>query len=117
MITKLPKSIETYFHAINIYDSGLFSECFTEDAVVEDEGKEYHGLATIKEWIEESNNKLQVKTEVNNVVEQNDKIVVTAKIDGNFDKTGFPDPLLLDFHFTIKEDKIAGLTILFIDDK
>lgn len=27
--------------------------------------------------------------------------IVTAKVDGDFDKTGLPDPLLLDFHFTV----------------
>lgn len=34
-------------------------------------------------------------------------------MDGDFDKTGLPDPLLLDFHFTILKGMVAELEILF----
>jgi ketosteroid isomerase-like protein len=49
MNIKLPRSIETYFRAANAHDSRSIADCFTEDAVVHDEGKDYHGLAAIKE--------------------------------------------------------------------
>jgi hypothetical protein len=34
---------------------------------------------------------------------------VTAKVDGTFDRTGLPDPLVLSHHITVKEGKIAML--------
>ncbi|MFC6647772.1 hypothetical protein [Paenibacillus rhizoplanae] len=37
--------------------------------------------------------------------------MVVFKVDGDFDKTGLPDPLYLDFNFQIRNDKIKQLAI------
>lgn len=37
--------------------------------------------------------------------------MVTCKIDGDYDKTGLPDPLFLDFKFRLRGDKIVRLEI------
>ncbi len=108
MITKLPQPIETYFQASNSYDSEQFADCFAENAVVRDEGKEYRGPAAIKKWIEAANNKLQVKTEVTAAVGQNGETIVTATVSGNFEGS----PIPLDFHFTVESQKITALRIL-----
>lgn len=108
MHIKLPHPIETYFYASNVYDSELLAECFADDAVFYDEGKEYHGSAVIKKHIVETNNKLQVKTEATNAVEQNDETIVTAVLSGNFDGS----PISLDFHFTLENQKIILLNIV-----
>ncbi|WP_315115780.1 hypothetical protein [Clostridium intestinale] len=42
----------------------------------------------------------------------NTQTIVTAKVDSDFDKTGLPDPFLLDFHFTVVNEKITKLEIL-----
>lgn len=73
MSIQLPHPIETYFHASNVYDSELLAECFSNYVVVNGEGKEYNGPTAIKKHIIETNNKLQVKTEVTNAVEQNNE--------------------------------------------
>lgn len=39
-------------------------------------------------------------------------VAVTASIDGNFDKTGLPSPLLLTFCFTIDDGHIVQLGIV-----
>ncbi len=39
-------------------------------------------------------------------------VAVTANIDGNFDKTGLPDPLVLTFYFSISGDRIVQLIIV-----
>jgi hypothetical protein len=38
--------------------------------------------------------------------------IVTANVDGNYDKRGLPDPLVLAFHFTARHDLIVQLIIL-----
>ena len=38
--------------------------------------------------------------------------VVSAEIDGEYDKTGVPDPLVLTFYFSLRDDKITRLIIL-----
>ena len=38
--------------------------------------------------------------------------MVTAKSDGDYDKTGLPDSLYLDYYFTVKGDKVTCLHIM-----
>jgi hypothetical protein len=49
---------------------------------------------------------------VTKVVKHYDNFIVTANIDGNFDKRGLPDPLVLAFYFTPHTDLIIQLIIL-----
>jgi hypothetical protein len=49
---------------------------------------------------------------VTKVVKHYDSFVITAEIDGNFDKRGLPDPLVLAFYFTLHDDLIVPLIIL-----
>lgn len=115
MLTKLPKPIETYFDATNQPDSTAFLSAFEEDAVVKDEGKEHRGIQAIKDWSDVQQFAAQIKLEPTNVVQNGDNTIVTAKVDGDFDRTGLPDPVLLDFHFTVRNDKIVKLTILLTE--
>ncbi|MBP2114407.1 nuclear transport factor 2 family protein [Paenibacillus silagei] len=111
MINKiqLPQPVEEHFHATNTDDPAAFLSIFAEDAVVFDAGKEYHGKTAIKEWSDHDYFEVGLRLEIINVVQNAKQIVVTAKSDGNYDKTGLPDPLYLDFHFTVEGDKITRL--------
>lgn len=106
---QLPQPIETHFNATNTDDASTFLSIFAEDAVVFDAGKEYHGKAAIKEWSDRDYFGVRLRLEVTNVVQDTKEVVVTAKSDGNYDKTGLPDHLYLDFHFTMAGDKITRL--------
>ncbi len=108
---KLPQPVEAHFHATNTYDPATFLTIFAEDAVVFDAGKEYHGKAAIKEWSDRDYFGVRLRLEVTNAVQDANEIVVTAKADGNYDKTGLPDPLYLDFRFMVEEGKITRLRI------
>jgi hypothetical protein len=46
------------------------------------------------------------------VVEHYGHAVVTANVDGDYDKRGLPDPLVLTFYFSAHRDKIVQLIIL-----
>ncbi len=111
-MTKLPQPIETYFSTTNVPDPKTFLSIFADDAVVVDDGQEYQGIAAIKEWSEQHHFANKISLEVTDTAKVYSKTVVTAKVDGDFDKNGFPEPLLLDFHFTIEKDKIKRLVIL-----
>jgi hypothetical protein len=39
-------------------------------------------------------------------------VVVHAIMDGEYDKTGLPDPLVLTHHFTLRDDRIVRLIII-----
>ncbi|WP_405116521.1 nuclear transport factor 2 family protein [Paenibacillus sp. FSL K6-1217] len=111
MINKIqiPRPVEQHFHATNTDDPATFLSIFAEDAVVFDAGKEYHGKTAIKEWSDHDYFGVGLRLEIKNVVENAKEIVVTAQSDGNYDKTGLPDPLYFDFHFTVDGDKITRL--------
>lgn len=106
---QLPKTIETHFHATNTDDPALLLSIFAEDAVVFDAGKEYHWKQAIKEWSDIDYFSVHLRLEVINAVQDAKEVVVTAKCDGDYNKAGLPDPLYLDFHFTIEEDKVTRL--------
>lgn len=108
-IFQLPKPIETHFHATNSDDPAAFLSIFAEDAVVFDAGKEYHGKTAIKKWGDRDYFGVHLRLEVTNAVQDAKEIVVTAKCDGDYDKSGLPDPLYLDFHFTVEGDKVIRL--------
>ena len=107
---KLPKPVETYIRAINAADAAVFQSSFAHDAVVKDMGREIRGIAAIKEWSPREIFAVNVTLEVMEVVEREGQTIVTVKIDGTFDRTGLPDPLLMDDCFTVAGDKIAALT-------
>ena len=106
---QLPKPVEVHFQATNSDDSVSFLSIFTEDAIVIDAGNEYHGKTAIKEWSDREYFGVHLRLEVTNAVQDARELVITAKSDGDYDKTGLPDPLYLDFHFTLEGDKITRL--------
>ena len=107
---KLPKVVETYIRAINGGDAAALQSSFTPDAIVKDVGREFRDIAAIKEWANQEIFAVNVTLDVIEAVERDGQTIVTVKIDGTFDRTGLPDPLLMDHCFTVAGDKIAALT-------
>jgi hypothetical protein len=44
-------------------------------------------------------------------MQMGEETIVTTKVDGSYDKTYIPDPLFLDHHFTVCDNKIDTLMI------
>jgi hypothetical protein len=49
---------------------------------------------------------------VTKVISHYDNFIVTANVDGSYEKRGLPDPLVLAFYFTAQRDLIVQLIIL-----
>ena len=49
---------------------------------------------------------------ITTIIEHYGNFIVSANVDGNFDKRGLPDPLVLAFYFTPNDDRIVQLIIL-----
>lgn len=106
---QIPKPIADFIEAINQENSDAFLAAFTENAAITDEGSEYRGIAAIKKWNEEKNIGAAIRLTPVKAIDRDGKIVLTTEVDGNFDKTGLPDPFLMDLHFTTENNKINGL--------
>jgi hypothetical protein len=106
----LPRVIEVFIRAINARDAKAFSSCFSPDAVVKDVGREICGITAIHEWGEREIFAVNVTLEVMSASERAGQTIVTVKVDGTFDRTGLPDPLIMEHCFTVARDKITELT-------
>ena len=73
-------------------------------------GREFRGPLAIKDWSTREIFDVQVTVEVINAAHRDGKTVLTAKVDGTFDRAGLPDPLIMEHELTIKGDKIVALT-------
>ena len=106
MTLNLPKPIAAYF-AADTSDPDAVSQCFTENAVVKDEGHVYLGRAAIKRWKTETAAKYQYTSEPLACEQKDSKFVVTSRLTGNFPGS----PVNLRFSFGLEGDKIASLEI------
>ena len=103
----LPKPIAAYFTADKA-DGKAVSQCFTENAVVKDEGHTHKGRAAIKEWKTDASAKYEYTCEPFACGEKDGKTVVTCHLVGNFPGS----PVDLRFFFKLEGDKIASLEII-----
>jgi ketosteroid isomerase-like protein len=108
MDVDLPTPIATFVAAENSGDTETSAQCFSEDAVVRDEGKTMKGLAAIQQWKAETRKKYQHTVEPLLCVQKDGKTIVTNRLTGNFPGS----PIELEFVFTLAGDKIASLEIL-----
>ena len=103
----LPKPIAAYFSAEKAGPEAV-SQCFTENAVVKDEGHTHRGRAAIKRWRDEAAAKYEFTSEPFAREEKEGKIVVASKLTGTFPGS----PVDLRFFFELQGDKIAALEII-----
>jgi hypothetical protein len=109
---RLPPVIAAYVKASNEADSNAFLGVFTDDALVNDIQREFWGGVAIGKWAEREIFGAHVTMEVMRAIDHYGDIILNAKLDGTYDKTGLPDPLMLTFYFTVREDKITMLIIM-----
>lgn len=105
----ITRPIADFVRAINERDTDAFLAVFTENAVITDEGHQYHGITAIREWVDEKNIGSAFTLSPVETVERTGKTILTVEVDGNFDKTGLPDPFMMDLYFTIHEKLITAL--------
>ena len=103
----LPSPIAAYFTADKGHDGKAVSQCFSENAIVKDEGHTYSGRAEIQQWKEVASKKYQYTSEPFACEEDDSKIIVTSHLTGNFPGS----PVDLRYLFTLEGDKISSLEI------
>ena len=107
MSVDLPEPIAAYIAAENGHDTEAVARCFTDNAVVRDEGRTIKGLAAIKEWKAETKKKYQHTVEPLEAVQKDGETIVTNRLTGNFPGS----PIDLKFVFRLEGGKTASLEI------
>ena len=108
MNTDLPSSVATYLAAEKAKDAETLGQCFREDAVVRDEGREHRGVAAIKAWHREANAKFRYVVEPLGASVGGPAVVVRARVAGDFPGS----PVEMRFNFTVCEDRIVSLEVV-----
>jgi hypothetical protein len=108
----LPAPVLAYVAATNAFDIDAFMATFAEDALVNDHRNEFAGCEAIRAWAQREIIGDGVTMHVTGATFRGNAVAVTARIDGNFDKTGLPNPLVLTFYFSISGGRIVQLIIV-----
>jgi uncharacterized protein (TIGR02246 family) len=101
----IPQSVAAALAAANANDTEAFLDCFADDGVVDDWGREFRGREEIRGWSDREFIGVRVSLEVTAVEELGGATVITAQVGGD----GFNGPS--HFSFRPAGDKLARMTI------
>ena len=108
----LPPLLAAYVEATNSFDLERLMATFADDALVNDQLRDYWGKPAIREWAKRDIIGERLTMNVSKVISHHGNFIVTASVDGDYDKRGLPDPLVLAFYFTAQNELIVQLIIL-----
>ena len=107
MALNVPEPVVAYLAAEDEKDADALSRCFTEDGAVHDEGQDYHGRDSIRQWKRGVDAKYQYVLQTVNAQTQGDKVNVRVRLTGEFPGS----PVELHYVFKLSNGKIASLEI------
>ncbi|MEO7170230.1 MAG: nuclear transport factor 2 family protein [Sphingomonas sp.] len=108
MTIELPAAIAGYFAADETKSPERVAQCFTETAVVTDEGETHSGRDAIQAWKASSSTKYSYTVEPFAISADGDRLVVTSHLEGDFPGS----PVNLRYAFALEGEKIAALEIV-----
>jgi hypothetical protein len=109
----VPQPIRDYFTAMNAFNSEGMIAPFTDDGLVNDIQREFWGPDAIRRWADKESVGDQVMTrDFTEVKEHHGNWFISTAVDGEYDKTGLPNPLVLTYYFTLDGDQISSLIIV-----
>jgi ketosteroid isomerase-like protein len=112
-VPALPHIVAEHIDAVNSHDTDRVVNTFTHDAYVNDNRREIWGADAIWKFVHKEFTGDQVTMEVREIIDHHGEIIVRAKFDGTYDKTNLPEELVMTSYFTISDDKIASLKVIF----
>ena len=111
--TELTGVVAEHVAAVNAFDVDAIVATFAMDAYVNDARREINGIDAIRAWAAKEMVGDHVTMEVLEVVDHYGDIIVRARYDGTYDKTSLPDELVMSNYFSVRDDKIVSLAIIF----
>lgn len=101
-----------FVDAVNAFDADRLIDLFAEDAHVNDQLRDFWGKDAIASWIRREIVGERFCIDVIEARLHFDDLILSAEVGGDFDKTGLPSPLTLNFIFSFFEGKIVRLLLL-----
>lgn len=103
----LPKVVANLVKAQNDFDSTAYAGCFSETAVVFDEGKTHNGRKEIEHWIADANERYKAVMKPVDFEEKGPESLLRAEVSGAFPGS----PILMTYHLQIADELIQSLKI------
>lgn len=102
----LPKVVADLIKTQNNFDSVAYANCFTETAIVFDEGKTHNGRKEIEKWIDEANKKYQATMKPLKYSET--EHTLKTEVSGTFPGS----PIVMTYLYEFQDDLIQSLKIV-----
>jgi hypothetical protein len=112
MATELTGVIADHIRAVNAFDTDAIVATFAEDAYVNDNHREITGIGAIRRWVQKEMVGDKVTLDVREIVDHYGDTIVRAAYDGEYDKTGLPDELIMSNYFSVRDGKIVSLAVI-----
>jgi ketosteroid isomerase-like protein len=109
---ELPIPVLAFIRATNTLDLDMLLATFADDALVNDQLHDVWGTQAIRGWAARELIGVRMTIYVVKVVKHYGHTIVTANVDGDYDKRGLPEPLVVTLYFSISDNKIVQLVIL-----
>lgn len=110
--TALPQIVRSHIEAINHNELEAFVSTMASNALVNDAKREFLGRTEIQSWARKEIFGDHISLEIKEAFEQSGNTIVRFHVDGDFDKSRLPHPLVLTYYFTIQDDLITQLIII-----
>lgn len=102
----LPDVVTELVKAQNSFDSKAYADCFTESAVVFDEGKTHTGRKEIESWIEKANKEYHATMQPLQYSET--EHTLETEVSGTFPGS----PVKMTYHYEFEDGLIQSLKIV-----
>ncbi len=112
LTTDLEGIVANHVAAVNGFDEDAIVATFAPDALVNDARREFWGTEQIRRWVAKELVGDRVTMEVTEVIDHHGQTIVRARYDGEYDKTGLPDELILTNYFIVRDGKIVSLIVI-----
>ena len=113
VITELMPVVAEHITAINAFDLDAIVATFASDAFVNDNRREIWGIEAIRAFMAKEFVGGHVTIDVREAIDHYGDVIVRAKYDGDYDKTGLSEELVMTSYFSVREGKIVSLTVIF----
>jgi hypothetical protein len=98
--------------AVNAFDTEAIVATFADDALVNDNHREFWGTDQIRAWVAAEMVGDHVTIAPLEALEHHGMTIVRGRYDGDYDKAGLPDELVLTNYFTVEHDRIVSLFVI-----
>src|ERR1700690_1317805 len=113
MTTDLTGVVADHIAAVNAFDTDAIVATFAEDAYVNDNRREINGIDAIRRFVAKEFVGDRVTMDGREGVDPYAHILARARFDGTYDKTNLPEELVMSSYFSVRDDKIVSLAVIF----